>query len=86
MKIKNLFIGIFLVLFFVGCNQEPELYENEYEIIDTLDVSESGLGKILGYDVIIKIKRDSTYHYGYIEKDGKLKRVNVRSIDTDKFK
>jgi hypothetical protein len=57
---------------------EPVLDKGEYVIVDTLNVSRNGFGKILEYEVIVEI--DSSYHYGTINVAGELTYVNIKKI------
>lgn len=81
-KILIISITIFL---FSSCI-EPILRTNEYQVVDTLDVSKTGMGSTLGYDVIVKFNHDSTFHYGYINKDGELTSVKIKPVDLKKYK
>jgi len=74
-----LFTIVFLALLsgLVSCSQ-PVLNKNEYVIVDTLNVSRNGFGKVLEYEVIVEI--DSSYHYGTINGDGELTNINIKKI------
>jgi hypothetical protein len=73
---------ILLSVFLTSC-AEPILRNDEYTIIDTVNISKNGFGQILGYDVIILSHYDSSYHLGGINTDNQLCSMSVRPI---KFK
>lgn len=84
---KTLFkLGLLIIAtsLLTSCS-EPVLEKHEYTIIDTVDVSRNGFNKILSYDVYIKLKQDSSIHYGEITPDGDLVRVNIKSLDPKIF-
>ena len=56
----------------------PVLNKNEYKVIDTLNISRNRYNYIMGYDVIVKY--DSTYHYGFLNREGNLTYLNPRSL------
>lgn len=72
---------LLLILGFTSCYQ-PVLKKDEYIIVDTLNVSYNGLGQILGYSVIIKY--EDRFHYGWINNNGELTQVNIKSIQSIK--
>lgn len=72
---KNILILSLICLF--GCTY-PVLKPHEYEIVDTIRESNNGFGYTLGYDVIIKY--DSSFYYGYIDRSGRLTKVEFRPI------
>ncbi len=67
------------IVVFASCSQ-PVLEKHEYVLIDTLEVGRNGFGRILSYDVVIRIKEDSSLHYGSITTDGELTDVKIRPI------
>lgn len=74
---------IIILLISVSCNSEPVLNTTEYTIVDTLNTARNGAGWVLGYDVILQVNYDSTYHYGYISSKSKLILFNPRPIKLD---
>lgn len=75
---KKLLFGLSL-LSFVGCS-EPVLKHNQYSVIDTLEVNRNGFGNILSYTVVVKVKEDSSFHYGRILEDGTLVDITFKKI------
>ena len=78
---KIILITILIGLTFSSCIQ-PVLEKNEYLIVDTLHVSYNGFGQILGYHVIVKYQ--DRFHYGWINPEGELTQVNIKSIELQK--
>ena len=70
----------------LGSCVEPVLQPNEYTVVDTLNVSRNGFNTILGYDVIIRLKQDSTVHYSHISKDGTLTQVSILPLKPEQWK
>ena len=75
----NKFLYILGLIVFTSCS-EAVLEKNEYNIIDTLEVNKNGFNKVLTYDVVVKVKEDSSLHYGSITPDGMLVEINFKKI------
>lgn len=75
---KKLLLILSVALLLQACSSTPVLNKNEYVVVDTLDVSRDGFGKIMCYNVIISI--DSVYHYGMIDNDGVLTYVSSHPL------
>jgi hypothetical protein len=78
---KRIFLLLTIIIGFTSCYQ-PVLKKNEYIIVDTLNISRNGFGSVLGYDVIIEF--NGNLHYGWIEPDGTLTRVNIKPINLNR--
>jgi hypothetical protein len=78
-------LGLVVILLLGSC-VEPVLQPDEYTVVDTLKISKNGFNQTLGYDVIIKLKQDSTLHYSHISKDGTLTQVSVLPLKPDQWK
>ena len=63
---------------------KPVLNSKEYKVIDTLKVRYVNFGGLEGADVIIKY--DSTYHYGVLDKYGRLMEMNPRNLKINRIK
>lgn len=82
---KKLLLIITAITLLSSCVGEPLLREDEYQVVDTLNVSKNGFGQVLGYDVIIKLNHDSTFHYGYISEESGLQEVEIKPLDLKKY-
>lgn len=79
---KKIITILAMIILLASCNGiEPKLHPSEYIVVDTLESFENGFNHIFGYSVIIQLKSDSTYHYGYVTSDGILSQVNIRKIN-----
>lgn len=74
-------LALIALVSLLGSCSNPVLEKHEYTIVDTVDVSRNGFNQILGYDVYVKLKQDSSIHYGTITPDGDLVRVDIRSLN-----
>lgn len=74
---KGLFGIFFLVL--IGCS-EPILEPKEYIVVDTIGANKNGFNQILTYNVVVKVKEDSSLHYGEITPDGRLVDITFKKM------
>ncbi len=77
---------IILSVMLLGSCVEPVLESNQYTVVDTLRRSKNGFNHTLGYDVIIRLKSDSTLHYGYVTTEGTLTGVSILSLKPEQWK
>jgi hypothetical protein len=75
----NKFLYILGFIVFTSCS-EAVLEKNEYDIIDTTEVSRNGFNSVLSYDVVVRVKEDSSLHYGSITPNGMLVKINFKKI------
>jgi len=81
---KNILIILSVML--LGSCTEPVLESDQYTVVDTLRRSKNGFNHTLGYDVIIRLKSDSTLHYGYVTTEGTLTGVSILSLKPEQWK
>jgi hypothetical protein len=75
----NKFLCILGLIVFTSCS-EAVLEPKEYIVVDTVETNRNGFNQILTYNVVVKVKEDSSLHYGEITPDGKLVEINFRKI------
>jgi hypothetical protein len=85
-KLRNLIIVGILIGILMSCNYSI-LEKNEFIVVDTLHPAINGFGKVLGYDVIIRMNpSDSLLYSAYIGKHGDLKLVHFPPLKNVKLK
>ena len=75
---KKVLFGIFISTL-IGCS-EPVLEPKEYIVVDTVETNRNGFNQILTYNVVVKVKEDSSLHYGEITPDGMLVDLTFKKI------
>lgn len=78
-------LALIALVSLLGSCSEPVLEKHEYTIVDTVDVNRNGFSQILSYDVYVKLKQDSSFHYGRITPDGDLVDISIRSLNPRVF-
>ena len=80
-KIQNnimmIILAGFLLINVISCISESDDLNQigyEYEVMDTVSVSQNGFGQIFGYEVIIKI--DNSYYTGAMTPKGIVHRLD----------
>jgi Glu-tRNA(Gln) amidotransferase subunit E-like FAD-binding protein len=81
---KKIILFTSMLILMCSCSTRPVLESKEYKVIDTLKIRYSNFGRVDGADVIIKY--DSTYHYGFIDRYGKLIEMNPKNLKVEKIK
>jgi hypothetical protein len=64
----NKFLCILGLIVFTSCS-EAVLEPKEYIVVDTVETNRNGFNQILSYNVVVKVKEDSSLHYGKITND-----------------
>jgi hypothetical protein len=75
----NKFLCILGLIVFTSCS-EAVLEPKEYIVVDTVETNRNGFNQILTYNVVVKVKEDSSLHYGEITPDGILVEINFKKI------
>ena len=75
----NKFLCILGLIVFTSCS-EPVLEPREYIVVDTIGANKNGFNQILTYNVVVKIKEDSSFHYGEITPDGMLINLTFKKM------
>lgn len=75
----NKFLCILGLIVFTSCS-EAVLEPREYTVVDTIEVNKNGFNQILTYIVVVKVKEDSSLHYGKITDDGMLVDLSFKKI------
>jgi hypothetical protein len=70
---------LIIVLLLLSCEKSvPLLNQNEYVVVDTVNVGRNGFGRVLYYSVVIKIEDD--YYYAELNDNKDITSVNPRKI------
>jgi hypothetical protein len=75
----NKFLCILGLIVFTSCS-EAVLEPKEYIVVDTVETNRNGFNQILSYNVVVKVKEDSSLHYGKITNDGILVDITFKKI------
>lgn len=76
-----------LVILLASCSSPSSILpKSEFRVIDTLSTIKNGYNTVLGYNVIIRLEQDSSFHFGGIDISGKLRFVKITKLDLNKFK